>query len=95
MNPYFGFEYYPKINTKVIERHEQFIISNRDKWESPFFTDTTSYLNLAKIEDAAKEYADEKIKNIIVLGTGGSVQTLLALKHLAKKTSTILQVLGL
>jgi len=51
----------------------------------PFFTDTTSYLDLAKIEGVAKEYANEKIKNVIVLGTGGSIQTLLALKHLAKK----------
>ena len=85
MNSYFEFEYYPKINQKIIERHEQIIISNRDKWESPFFTDTTSYLDIAKIEGVAKEYVNEKIKNVIVLGTGGSVQTLLALKHLAKK----------
>jgi len=85
MNSYFEFEYYPKIYQKIIERHEQIIISNRDKWESPFFTDTTSYLDIAKIEGVAKEYANEKIKNVIVLGTGGSIQTLLALKHLAKK----------
>jgi len=50
MNSYFDFEYYPKINPKIIERHEQIIISNRDKWGIPFFTDTTSYLDLAKIE---------------------------------------------
>ena len=85
MNSYFDLEYYPKINPKIIERNEQIIISNRGKWESPFFTDTTSYLDLAKIESVAKEYANDKIKNVIVLGTGGSVQTLLALKHLAKK----------
>ncbi len=85
MNSYFDFEYYTKINPKIIEKHKQIIISNSDKWESPFFTDTTSYLDLAKIEEVAKEYANEKIKNVIVLGTGGSIQTLLALKHLAKK----------
>ena len=85
MNSYFDFEYYPKINPKIIERNKQTIISNRNKWESPFFTDTTSYLDLAKIEGGATEYANEKIKNVIVLGTGGSIQTLLALKHLAKK----------
>ena len=85
MKSYFDFEYYPKINPKIIESHKQVIISNRDKWETPFFTDTTSYLDLAKIEGVTKEYTNEKIKNIIVLGTGGSVQTLLALKHLAKK----------
>jgi len=85
MNSNLDFEYYPKINPKIIERHEQIIISNRDKWEIPFFTDTTSYLDLAKIEGVAKKFTNEKIKNIIVLGTGGSIQTLLALKHLAKK----------
>jgi len=85
MNSYFDFEYYPKINPKIIEKHKQIIISNSDKWESPFFTDNTSYLDLAKIEEVAKEYVNEKIKNVIVLGTGGSIQTLLALKHLAKK----------
>ena len=85
MNSNLDFEYYPKINPKIIERHEQIIVSNRDKWESPFFTDTTSYLDLAKIEGVAKKFTTEKIKNIIVLGTGGSIQTLLALKHLAKK----------
>ena len=81
MNSYFDFEYYPKIEPKIIEKNEQIIISNRDKWESPFFTDTTSYLDLAKIEGVAKEYANEKIKNVIVLGSGGSIQTLIALKH--------------
>ena len=54
MNSYFDFEYYPKINPKIIERHKQIIISNRDKWEKPFFTDSTSYLDLAKIEGVAK-----------------------------------------
>jgi len=85
MNSYFDFEYYPKINPKIIERNKQTIISNRNKWESPFFTDTTSYLDLVKIKDVTKDYINEKIKNVIVLGTGGSIQTLLALKHLAKK----------
>lgn len=85
MNSYFDFEYYPKINPKIIERNKQTIISNRNKWESPFFTDTTSYLDLVKIEGVTKDYTNDKIKNVIVLGTGGSIQTLLALKHLAKK----------
>ena len=85
MYSYFDFEYYPKINPKILEKYQQIIISNRDKWESPFFTDTTSYLDLAKIKSVANEYTKEKIKNVIVLGTGGSIQTLLALKHLAKK----------
>jgi len=85
MNPYLDFEYYPKVNPNIVEKYKQIIISNKDKWESPFFTDTTSYLDMAKIESVVKEYANEKVKNVIVLGTGGSIQTLLALQHLAKK----------
>jgi len=85
MNPYLDFEYYPKVSPNIVEKYKQIIISNQDKWESPFFTDTTSYLDMAKIESVVKEYASEKVKNVIVLGTGGSIQTLLSLKHLAKK----------
>ena len=85
MNPYLDFEYYPKVNPNIVEKYKQIIISNKDKWESPFFTDTTSYLDMAKIESVVKEYSIEKVKNVIVLGTGGSIQTLLSLKHLAKK----------
>jgi len=85
MNPSLDFEYYPKANTNIVEKYKQIIISNKDKWESPFFTDTTSYLDMAKIESVVKEYINEKVKNVIVLGTGGSIQTLLSLKHLAKK----------
>jgi len=63
MNSYFDFEYYPKINQKIIERHEQILISNRDKWESPFFTDTTSYLDIAKIEGVTKEYTSARLNS--------------------------------
>ena len=85
MNSYIDFEYYPKLSPNLIEKHKQIINSNKDKWESPFFIDTTSYLDLTNIESAVKDYTSERIKNVIVLGTGGSIQTLLALKHLAKK----------
>ena len=55
MKSYFDFEYYPKINPKIIESHQQIINSNIDKWESPFFTDTTSHLDLDEIEGVTKE----------------------------------------
>jgi glucose-6-phosphate isomerase len=40
---------------------------------------------MGEIQQTSKDFFGHKIKNVIVLGTGGSVQTLLALKHLSKK----------
>ncbi|MFX0106416.1 MAG: hypothetical protein ACFE75_13150 [Candidatus Hodarchaeota archaeon] len=52
---------------------------------SPFFFDTKRYLDIEKIQQTIKQFITDELKNIIVLGTGGSIQTLLALKHLAKR----------
>jgi len=79
------FEYYPKIDEDVLYSSIQIIENNKSKWDAPFFTDTTSYLDLDEIKNTINPYLNEKIKNIIVLGTGGSIQSLLAVKHLAKK----------
>jgi len=40
---------------------------------------------MGEIQQTSNDFFGHKIKNVIVLGTGGSVQTLLALKHLSKK----------
>ena len=60
-------------------------LENKDKWDKPFFTDTKSHINLNNIRQISEHFMEDKTKNIIVLGTGGSIQTLSALKHLAKK----------
>ena len=78
-------EYYPKINEKLLEKSIKTIQENQNKWDPPFFFDTKSYLDLEEIKQATKPFVKETIKNLITLGTGGSIQTLLALKHLAKK----------
>ena len=78
-------EYYPIINDGLLNSSVELIKNNKGKWDSPFFTDNHSYLDLDKIRQAAAPFLNENIKNIIVLGTGGSIQTLSALKHLAKK----------
>ena len=85
MKSFLKFESYPKMDEKFMEKSKEIIISNKDKWDIPFFADTTSYLDMNKIERISNEYLNDQIKNIIVLGTGGSIQTLLALKHLSKK----------
>lgn len=79
------FEYYPELPETIISEAIKTIGESKDKWDLPFFRDTNSYLNLDEIKQKAGQFQNEKIKNIIVLGTGGSIQTLSALKHLSKK----------
>jgi glucose-6-phosphate isomerase len=52
---------------------------------SAFFFDIKSNLDIDQINRTIEPFLIEEIKNIIVLGTGGSIQTLLTLKHLSKK----------
>jgi glucose-6-phosphate isomerase len=78
-------EYYPKLNIKILEESKKEINAIKTKWDKPFFIDTKSYLNLENIKKTTNEFLNEWVKNLIVLGTGGSIQTLLAIKHLAHK----------
>ena len=78
-------ENYPSLTNDTLTQYLEVINENKSHWESPFFTDTKSHINFFKMDEALKELGIEQLKNIIVLGTGGSIQTLLALKHLANK----------
>ncbi len=78
-------EYYPRIKSTILEESLQTIQDNRLKWDPPFFIDTKSYINIENIQQTCEPFINDEISNIIVLGTGGSIQTLLAIKHLAKK----------
>ncbi|MFX1500617.1 MAG: hypothetical protein ACFFDH_06595 [Promethearchaeota archaeon] len=80
-----NFEYYPKITDALLEDSINNIKHNRDLWDSPFFFDTKTYLDINQIQQTTNQFITENLNNIIVLGTGGSIQTLLALKHLAKR----------
>jgi len=79
------FEYYPKISEEIFQQSINSIELAKDTWDKPFFFDTKSYLDMDRIQQTSKRYNTDEIENVIVLGTGGSVQTLLALNHLAKK----------
>ncbi|MFX0180171.1 MAG: hypothetical protein ACFE78_08260 [Candidatus Hodarchaeota archaeon] len=81
----FELEYYPKINNSQIEEIINIIVERKDNWDSPFFVDTKTFINLDKIKSIFNSLNVDNIQNIIILGTGGSIQTLLALKHLSKK----------
>jgi glucose-6-phosphate isomerase len=79
------FEYYPNINDSLLEDSVIDIKHNKDLWDPPFFFDTKTYLDINRIQQTTNQFITENLKNIIVIGTGGSIQTLLALKHLAKR----------
>jgi len=79
-------ELYPKLNEQLLIQSLKTIKSNQRKWPFPFFKDTHSYLNFEAIKAATEPFMKDTLENIIVLGTGGSIQTLLALQHLAEKS---------
>ncbi|MFW9969700.1 MAG: hypothetical protein ACFFDF_05825 [Candidatus Odinarchaeota archaeon] len=79
------FECYPEIKDALIDESIDIIKKNKDHWDPPFFFDTKTYIDMPRIRNITDPYIAKTLKNIIVLGTGGSIQTLLALKHLAKR----------
>lgn len=85
MKPRLKFEYYPKITETTLNESIETIKENKTKWDLPFFDDTESYLNMEESKQVSKQFMKENLKNIIILGTGGSIQTILALQPLSKK----------
>ncbi len=85
MGKNFKLEYYPKLKNSQIEEIIDIITERKENWDSPFFTDTKTFINLDKIKSIINSLNIDNVQNIIILGTGGSIQTLLALKHLSKK----------
>ena len=78
-------ENYPSLTNDTLTKYLKIINENKSHWENPFFKDTKTHINFSKMDHALKEIAIDHLENIIVLGTGGSIQSLLALKHLANK----------
>jgi len=85
MSVFLDIEYYPKIGANLLEISRKIVVSNKSKWDPPFFIDTETHIDIDEIQQASSDFLHDGIKNLIVLGTGGSIQTLLALKHLSKK----------
>ena len=79
------FENYPKVKDEQLEEAINIIKRNKEKWDKPFFTDTKTHINMEEIEQKTRSVMNENLRNVIVLGTGGSIQTLLAIKHLSKR----------
>ncbi|MHA1671199.1 MAG: hypothetical protein ACTSV5_11585 [Promethearchaeota archaeon] len=78
-------EYYPKLPDNLLSNYLSNIKSNKENWDDPFFTDTESYIDYDLIKEKLSLFDLDQIKNLIILGTGGSIQTLLAISHLSHK----------
>jgi glucose-6-phosphate isomerase len=85
MNTFVDLEYYPTIPQNILENDLQLALRNKDNFDEPFFNDIKSYLHFSEINKVLENFELKKVINVIVLGTGGSIQTLLALKHLCAK----------
>jgi len=85
MNSLLEIEMYPNIKDEIVNGYIKKILNNKKNWDEPFFIDTKSYIDFKEISKVVENISVETLKNLIVLGTGGSIQTLLALKHLGKK----------
>ena len=75
-------EYYPEVPLEKLLEHVDRIKGNKNKWEEPFFMDTKSYLDFNEIHEVLDQLNLDDIENVIVLGTGGSIQTFLALNDI-------------
>lgn len=81
-----SFEYYPKLTLEEISEAKDIFLKNKSNWDEPFFTNTTDYVSIDKIKEVCETYKNNSyIKYLVVLGTGGSIQTLDCLEHLTKK----------
>ena len=79
-------EYYPKLTQELLKNAVDKINENKSNWDEPFFMDVYGYSNLAHFKEICKPYLeDPNLKNLIILGTGGSYQTMKALSLFAKK----------
>ena len=79
-------EYYPKLPQELLKKAVDKINENKSNWDDPFFMDVYGYADLAHFKEICKPYLeDPNLKNLIILGTGGSYQTMKALSLFAKK----------
>lgn len=79
-------EYYPSVSEEMKEFARKEINTNAAHWEAPFFMDVYAYANIEEFKAVCKPFLDDpNLKNIIILGTGGSYQTMKALSLFSEK----------
>jgi len=84
MHPLLELEYYPKISPSRISKFVEKIKKNKTHWGNPFFMDVYSHVNLDELHKICDPILKYPPDNLIVLGTGGSIQTMMALEGLTK-----------
>ncbi len=79
-------EYYPKLPQELLTKAVDKIKENKSNWDDPFFMDVYGYADLAHFKEICKPYIEDlNLKNLIIIGTGGSYQTMKALSLFTKK----------
>jgi glucose-6-phosphate isomerase len=78
-------EFYPEVPQDKLLASAQLISDTASKYDAPFFMEPDKYINMGEIQEICDPFLAKGIQNVIVLGTGGSIQTLLALQYLAPR----------
>ncbi|MHA1731714.1 MAG: hypothetical protein ACTSU5_07205 [Promethearchaeota archaeon] len=73
-------EYYPAIDGERLLAAKKRIEKNIPHWDPPFFQSPRDHVDLAEVRNVCDGVLGEHdIENVVVLGTGGSIQTMMAL----------------
>ncbi|MHA1765981.1 MAG: hypothetical protein ACTSVK_06930 [Promethearchaeota archaeon] len=79
-------EYYPKLPNELLNEAINLINTNKSNWDEPFFMNVYKYADIEHFKEVCKPYLeDPDLKNLIILGTGGSYQSMKAISLFAKK----------
>ncbi|MHA1700520.1 MAG: hypothetical protein ACTSWN_16905 [Promethearchaeota archaeon] len=78
-------EFYPDVYVSTQQNMEKEIEQNIPHWNKPFFMEPRKHFNKQEIEDTCKSFIEKGIEHIIVIGTGGSIQTMKALIPFASR----------
>ncbi|MHA1792208.1 MAG: hypothetical protein ACTSVI_06150 [Promethearchaeota archaeon] len=79
-------EFYPELPAEDFQDAEIKMKKNMKNWDKPFFFEPRKHFDINEIKKTCDPILEEGIEHVIVLGTGGSIQTLLALLPFAEKT---------
>lgn len=80
------FEYYPPLPAARLVTARDNVLENAAHWDDPFFQNPRNLVNLDQIKDICDPIlADHEIQHVVVLGTGGSIQTMMALAPFATR----------
>ncbi len=84
MNP-LVVETHPDIPADKLRVAAELVEKNKVHFDAPFFMEPYKHVDLNEIKKSCDPFLAKGVKNVIVLGTGGSIQALLALQYLAPR----------